>query len=188
MSQSQLLIHTIKSLEKIGCEYMLTGSLVSSMQGEPRATHDIDIVVEISQNDVELFLNEFTPEDYYFDLGFAKSAMASGDMFNILATATGDKVDIWALTESEFDQSRFSRRQKVILLDMEMLVSSPEDTILMKLLWAHLSRGSEKQLFDAARVFEEQSDSMDKGYLSLWIDKLKLDAQFASMQRFLELP
>jgi hypothetical protein len=37
MSESQLLMHTVRALEAVGCRYMLTGSVVSSMQGEPRA-------------------------------------------------------------------------------------------------------------------------------------------------------
>lgn len=186
MSQSQLLIHTIRALEKAGCEYMLTGSLVSSMQGEPRATHDIDIVIEIAQHGIEVFLNEFSPDDYYYDLESAKTALLQKGMFNILSTATGDKVDIWALTDSAFDQARFSRRQSVALFGLTVRVSSPEDTILMKLLWAQLSGGSEKQLFDAARVYELQLDVLDQDYIKDWVVRLKLEEQFSQMHRFIE--
>jgi predicted nucleotidyltransferase len=61
MSQSQLLIHTVKALEATGSEYMLTGSLVSSMQGEPRATHDIDILVETTTEGVTALLYATLP-------------------------------------------------------------------------------------------------------------------------------
>jgi hypothetical protein len=47
VSQSQLLIEAVAALESAGVGYMLTGSLASSLQGEPRATHDVDIVVEV---------------------------------------------------------------------------------------------------------------------------------------------
>jgi predicted nucleotidyltransferase len=113
MSQSQLLVHTIQALEKTSGGYMLTGSLVSSMQGEPRATHDIDIVVEISPDDIDVLLAEFPSDDYCYDFDTAKQAIGVGGMFNILSIASGDKVDIWLLTDSAFDQSRFSRRQLV---------------------------------------------------------------------------
>lgn len=33
------------ALEAVGCEYFVGGSVASSLQGEPRATNDIDIVV-----------------------------------------------------------------------------------------------------------------------------------------------
>jgi hypothetical protein len=186
MSQSQLLIHTIQALEKTDSGYMLTGSLVSSMQGEPRATHDIDIVVEISPDDVEALLAEFPPNDYYYDLGTAKEAIEAGGMFNILSIASGDKVDIWLLTDSAFDQSRFLRRQSVDLLGLSMKISSPEDTILMKLLWAKNSGGSEKQYYDAAKVYEMQEAVLDHEYLDAWNTRLGLEKEFDGMRRFID--
>ena len=178
------MIHTIKALSESGNQYMLTGSLVSSMQGEPRATHDIDIVVEATAESIEAFLEMFSSEDYYYDPIAAKRAIAEGGMFNILSE-TGDKVDIWTLGDSEFDQSRFSRRQSIEFLGYEVKVSSPEDTILMKLLWSKQSGGSEKQLFDAAKVYEFQQEVLDTNYLEAWISKLMLKDQFAGLHRFL---
>jgi hypothetical protein len=163
---------------------MLTGSLVSSIQGEPRATHDIDIVVFATPTHIEAFLAEFSPEDYYYDLDSARNATATKGMFNILATS-GDKVDIWTLTTSEFDQTRFSRRQSLELFGIPVWVSSPEDTILMKLLWAKQSGGSEKQIFDASRVYELQADALNLEYLNLWIDRLGLQVEFISLKRLL---
>ena len=43
MLQPQLVIEVINILNKNNIEYMLTGSFVSSLQGEPRLTHDIDL-------------------------------------------------------------------------------------------------------------------------------------------------
>jgi len=86
---------------------------------------------------------------------------------------------------TEFDQSRFSRRQSVELFGKQVKVSSPEDTILMKLLWSEQSGGSEKQLFDVARVYEMQREVLDAEYLETWIRKLSLENQLAAIQRFL---
>lgn len=54
MSQQELLSKVIQVLEDVGIDYMLTGSLVSSLQGEPRYTNDIDIVVSIRNTSTEL--------------------------------------------------------------------------------------------------------------------------------------
>jgi hypothetical protein len=53
MSQPELLKLGVRVLEDAGIEYMLTGSLVSSLQGEPRSTHDADIVVSIEHSAVK---------------------------------------------------------------------------------------------------------------------------------------
>ena len=66
----------------------------------------------------------------------------------------GDKVDFWLLTTDAFDQTRFARRTVEDFEGIPLQVSRPEDTILMKLNWAQLSGGSEKQFVDALRVYE----------------------------------
>jgi hypothetical protein len=66
-------------------------------------------------------------------------------MANLIDTVSGDKADFWLLTETPFDYSRFTRRYHEELMGMRIAVSSPEDTILMKLRWSKMSGGSEKQ-------------------------------------------
>jgi hypothetical protein len=154
------------------------------MQGEPRATHDIDIIIMATPESLKAFLSDFPLEDYYYDEDAAIRALDLGNMFNIISY-TGDKVDLWPLTDSEFDQSRFSRKQQVALFGTPLNVSSPEDTVLMKLLWSKQSGGSEKQLFDAAKVYGVQGETLDGIYLSSWIEKLGLEERFAAMQKFL---
>ena len=51
MLQPRLVIEVINILNKNNIEYMLTGSFVSSFQGEPRLTHDIDLIININQNE-----------------------------------------------------------------------------------------------------------------------------------------
>jgi len=56
-----------------------------------------------------------------------------------------------------------------------MQVSTPEDTILVKLRWAKLSGGSEKQFIDALRVYEVQYGNLDLNYLDHWVKKLEIE-------------
>ncbi len=51
MSQQELLTQVIATLQKLGIEFMLSGSYASSLQGEARATHDIDLVASLSLAD-----------------------------------------------------------------------------------------------------------------------------------------
>jgi len=46
---------------------MLTGSLVSSLQGIPRSTHDIDIIISIKNIDTNKLIEAFSRENYYLD-------------------------------------------------------------------------------------------------------------------------
>ena len=171
MSQQELLKKASGALEAAGIPYMLTGSTVSSMQGEPRATHDIDMVVMVSQKQLLELAAVFAAPDYHYDILAAQAAQAatkSRSMFNIIETASGDKIDFWLLTEEPFDRQRFARRRREEVFGFPVYVSSPEDTILMKLRWAKLSGGSQKQFQDALRVYEVQGAGLDENYIGKW--------------------
>lgn len=172
MSQSELLKRVVATLDAARIGYMITGSVASSLQGEPRSTHDIDIVVVIKPEQVAAISKAFPPPEYYVDADAIQEAIQQKSSFNLIDMQSGYKVDFWLLTESEFDRSRFTRRIREKIDDCFMAVSSPEDTILMKLNWAKLSGGSEKQFTDAMRVFELQYARLDQIYLTSWATQL----------------
>jgi hypothetical protein len=175
MSQQELVIAVLKILEEQGIHYMVTGSIVSSIQGEPRSTHDIDIVVSIDKNNIDKLVNSFSAPDYYLDRDAVGQAVETNGMFNVIDMKGGDKVDFWVLTDDAFDRSRFSRAIYESFFGQRMRISTPEDTILMKLKWAKMSGGSEKQYKDALRVFEVQRYRMDLNYLQDWAKRLDIE-------------
>ena len=168
MSQSDLLIEAVRALEEAGVGYLLSGSLASSLQGEPRATHDVDLVVEADPRMLDALARAFGADRYFFDDVAARDALEHQGMFNLIDTRSGDKVNFWMLTGRPFDRSRFSRRTVVELFGIEMTVSAPEDTILQKLSWAAKGDGSERQLRDALGVYEVQAGMLDEEYLDRW--------------------
>jgi hypothetical protein len=172
MSQLQLLETVLLVLNNSKIDYMLTGSIVSSLQGEPRATHDVDIIVNIQHLSVQNLINAFKPPRFYLSEESIKEALAHNTMFNLIDTTEGDKIDFWMLTAEPFDQSRFKRKYEEHIYGFAMIVSSAEDTILSKLKWAKLSGGSQKQFTDALRVYEVQFDDLDINYIDDWANKL----------------
>lgn len=172
MSQQKLLERVISALDQSGIPYMLTGSLVSSLQGEPRATHDIDVVVALDEIGASKLQKIFQPPDFYLDPERVTEAIRTSDSFNLIEVTTGDKVDFWMLTDEPFDRSRFARRYAEEVLGIHAQFSRPEDTILAKLRWAKLAGGSEKQLTDALRVYELQYGTLDLDYLRRWAAEL----------------
>jgi hypothetical protein len=174
MSQPELLKKVIEALDSTQTEYMVTGSIVSSLQGQPRSTHDIDLVVALKAGAIDGLLGAFPPPGFFLSRDSIVEAIQAKDMFNLLEVDSGDKADFWILTDSEFDQSRFSRRYLEEFDRFKIYISTPEDTILAKLRWAKLSGGSEKHFTDALRVYELQSGELDMDYLNLWAKKLDI--------------
>jgi len=172
--QSELLIKAVNILNQAKIKYMLTGSVASSLQGEPRATHDIDILINIDHTYITPLLNAFTPPEFYISEEAIHDAINFNSMFNVIDTTSANKIDFWLITAEPFDRSRFKRKQEEHIAGLTMNVSTPEDTILMKLKWAKLSGGSEKQFTDALRVYELQFNILDLNYLESWATKLEI--------------
>jgi hypothetical protein len=169
MSQQELLRRVIAVLNDVSIQYMATGSIVSSIQGEPRASHDIDLVVQIAAGHASMLAKHFPPPDFYLDEVSIREALKTPDgMFNLLDITGGDKVDFWILKPHPFDQQRFARRYVEKVAGMELVVSQPEDTIVAKLRWVKLSGGSEKQFNDALGVYEVQHPRLDISHIDRW--------------------
>lgn len=174
MSQFELLNRVANVLDDLSVPYMVTGSMASSAQGQPRSTHDVDLVVALLPSAARKLAEEFPTSEYYLDSVAMADAIRNSGMFNLLHLQTGDKVDFWLITNDDFDRSRFSRRRRQPLSSMSLWMSSPEDTILMKLRWAKMSGGSEKQFTDALRVYEVQRSLLDHKYMEEWVGRLKI--------------
>jgi len=176
MSQQELLSHVVRILDDLGIDYMVTGSVASSMQGEPRSTHDIDLVVALTESGADKLFDAFPESEYYLSRQAIQEAVQQRRMFNLLELASGDKVDFWILTDEPFDGSRFARKRIEEAGGSQLKVSTPEDTILAKLRWAQECGGSEKQFTDALRVYEIQQPALDLDYLDDWSRRLGISA------------
>jgi hypothetical protein len=125
----------------------------------------------------------FPVPDFYLDEESIIGAIKNQGMFNLIDVNTGDKVDFWILTEEPFDRSRFERKYVEDFMGMRITVSSPEDTILVKLRWAKLSGGSEKQFTDALRVYEVQFENLDVEYLRSWAKKIQVESMLKRLEK-----
>ncbi len=108
MSQQELLKKVILALEGAGVEYMVSGSLASSLQGEPRSTHDIGIVVAVRRSTANALFRAFPPPDYYLTEESILQAIQDQGMFNLINVNSGDKVDFWVLTEDHLTGHGFN--------------------------------------------------------------------------------
>lgn len=188
MSQQELLKRVVEALDRCGIDHMFTGSVASSLQGEPRSTHDLDVVIAVQETDIRSLVEAFPPPAYFLDPKSIREAMTHKSMFNLMDVAEGDKVDFWILTDHPFDQSRFARKYSEQVMGIRLRVSSPEDTILAKLHWALKSGGSEKQFTDALRVFEVQYGSLDLDYLNRWVIAMGLEEMWHRLKDEAEPP
>jgi len=175
MSQLELLKKTLTALETHNVEYMLVGSFVSSLYGEPRSTQDIDMIVSIDKKQISNLVKYFPPPKYYLDEEQIQLAVRHEKMFNLLDTEEGDKIDFYIQKKEPYEIEKMQRKIKKPFLGMEVFFLSPEDLILSKLVWSKKSGYSEKQFHDVKGVIRVQKDNLDYPYLKQKISELKLD-------------
>ena len=153
---------------------MVTGSTASTFYGEPRTTHDIDIVLELTDASLDAFLRELPEDDWYVSAEAATDAVARRSMFNVIHLDTGWKVDLIVIKERPYSREEFGRRQQHLLGELSIWVASVEDCILSKLEWCVMCGGSERQLRDVAAMLRVQGASVDRDYIAHWASELGL--------------
>ncbi|HJQ99226.1 MAG TPA: nucleotidyltransferase [Candidatus Polarisedimenticolaceae bacterium] len=178
MSQQELLTTIVGILDSTNIPYMVVGSTVSSYYGEPRSTHDIDIVIALHPNAVDSLYSGLSKLEGYVDDLAIRRALSRVGMFNYIDDGTGLKVDFWVVRDNPYDQAAFERRRREKVLGVDLMICAPEDTILSKLRWASELGGSEKQFQDALRVYEIQAAGLDRGYLDRWSTILGVDREW----------
>ena len=136
---------------------MLVGSYASSFYGEPRSTHDIDVLVDLPPSKIDSLLAA-VPDDRYYLSGVA---LREGRMANLIDTVTGDKIDLFLAAGDEPAVATLTRRQQANLHGVTVFVASAEDTIIAKLKWSQQVGGSERQIRDIRGILINQMPKID---------------------------
>ena len=172
MSLAALLRRLSGALDEAGVPFMLTGSLASTLYGEPRSTVDVDVVVVLSGASLPALLRALPEEEFYVSEDAAFDALRRQGQFNVIHLETGWKIDLILRKRRAFSEEEFERRVKREVLGVQLPVCSPEDSVLSKLEWAKKGGGSERQLRDVAGIVALQGDALDQAYIHRWAEAL----------------
>jgi hypothetical protein len=170
MSQEEFLAEIARLLAAAGIPFMVAGSHASSFYGHPRATQDVDMVIDPSAGQLEQLLTSLGRE-FYVSPDAARDALQRRSMFNIIDLKEGWKADLIVRRDRPFSLEEFNRRQVRAVHGVPLPVASPEDIILTKLEWDRITP-SERQLKDALGVAQAQRENLDETYLRQWATQL----------------
>ena len=173
----EVFLDVIQTLEKQNIEYMVVGSVASIIYGEPRMTHDMDIVINITPQDALKIESSFLIEKYYCPpLEVIKAELTQRGQFNLIHHESGLKVDVMIRKNSPHSIEEFKRRHKVSFINnFEVYLAKPEDIIIKKLVFYREGR-SAKHITDIRGMLGETP--VDHDYLNKWIAELKLDDEY----------
>jgi hypothetical protein len=175
----------IKALEECEIDYLIGGSLASSVYGIPRATLDADLVSDLDNTKVAKLVEKLKDE-FYIDADMIYEAIRYRSCFNLIHLPTMFKVDIFILKNDPYAKAEFSRRRPEIIseLNQVMQFAAPEDIILTKLVW-YKDGGytAERQLQDARGVMLVQGELLDYDYLKHWSEELGVKDLLEKLER-----
>lgn len=156
--------------QKHGIDYLVGGSLASSLHGIPRATQDVDIVADLTGKDI-VKIAELLSVDFFVDVEMIKKAVSLKSSFNIIERENIYKVDIFVMGNDELSRMEMGRRVPYKITNdndenQSIYVCSAEDIIAHKLYWYNLGEGvSERQWNDALNVIKIQKHKLNIDYL-----------------------
>jgi len=175
MGQRDILLDIAKTLAVCDVPYLLTGSFAVAYYGYPRATHDIDFIIEVADPDrshvpaaIKILGNA-----YISDSEHIHNHLAAGREFNLYHKDEGIKVDFWVVKANEFAQ-KYLRKHTIKLNNYRIPLISPEDLLLTKLLWCKEIM-SERHFRDCVGIWKVQGNKLDKNYIEAHVSKLDLN-------------
>jgi hypothetical protein len=177
----------IEALNAAGVEYLIGGAIAEWAWGEPRATQDLDLVVNIPIKSVNKLSKELGKRDMLIPAEIILDTIMEdrADIpINAIHMYSGLKADLYPVREGdELRQSAFQRREQVDYGPPigNVYIHSPEDLILYKLMYFGLSQQS-KHSRDIAAILKSKKNKLDLDYIEGWVARLGLSSLWKEMR------
>ena len=158
----------LETLEVSGVEYMIGGAIAEGAWGEPRATQDLDIVINLPVKAIGKFSKELEKRNMLVPAHIILDTMMENRAdipLNAIHMYSGLKADLYLMRDGDkLRQSAFERRVKVDYGPPigKVYLHSPEDLILYKLMYLGLS-GQPKHARDIAAILRAKKINLISG-------------------------
>lgn len=157
-----------RALDMLGVDWIVGGSVASSVHGIPRATQDVDLVAELRRGHAVPFAKSLEA-DFYVDVDAIIDAVVRRSSFNLVELDSMTKVDIFVPRGDALSAAQIRRRQLIQVGESPaetLPVLSPEDVILQKLRWYAMGeQTSERQWRDVLGVLKVRVGALDEAYM-----------------------
>ena len=181
MPEPDLIELFVARLREVGADYLVTGSVAATLYGEPRATHDIDLVVELSAAHRDALPSAFPAEEFYVpppEVILEESRRQGRGHFNIIHHASGLKADLYLVGSDELHAWAFRNVRSYSIGGAEVRVAPPEYVITRKLEF-YREGGSPKHLRDIRSMLAVSAELIDLATLEDWVRCKGLEEEWA---------
>lgn len=160
-------------LEELNIPYAVTGSVASIFYGEPRMTHDIDIVIHLSTINIARFLNAFPPDQFYVppeEVIMVELRRQSRGHINVINFYTGFKADLYFTGNDELLKFSIQNAKSITIQNGNIKIAPPEYVIIKKLEFFR-EGNSQKHIEDIKSILIHSDNLIDFKLLQIWIEK-----------------
>lgn len=176
----------IEALEAAGVEYLIGGAIAEWAWGEPRATQDLDLVINVPIEAVGRLSKELEERHMLIPAEIILDSILEdrADIpINAIHMYSGFKADLYPVRQG--DELRLSAFQRRELVDYgppigRVYVHSPEDLILYKLIYFGLSQQT-KHSRDIAAILRANKAQIEFEYIEGWVTRLGLGSMWKEM-------
>jgi hypothetical protein len=159
-------------------EHMVTGSIAATLYGEPRLTHDVDIVIHIAGADEAQRIVDAFP----IEVIRAEQARGVRGHFNIIHHDTGFKADVYLMGRDPLHRWAFGARRRVTVEGTEIAVAPPEYVIVRKLEY-YREGGSTKHLDDIRGMLRISGSQIDLARIEELVAERDLESAWALIRQ-----
>lgn len=159
-------------LNELGVRYMVTGSVAMIIYGEPRLTHDVDLIVVLEREHISQLSQIFPPSEFYCppaEVIAIEAARDLGGHFNIIHHKTGFKADMFLGGRDPLHAWGLAKARRLDVEGDSIVVAPPEYVILRKLEYFR-SGGSEKHLRDIRSMLTASPELIQESELQQQIN------------------
>jgi hypothetical protein len=180
MPEPDLIELFVQPLNQAGMRYLISGSVAAMLYGEPRVTHDIDLVAFLRAEDAPRLGLIFPPPQFYVPSPatiIEEIVRERRGHFNLIHTDSGLKADFYTAGRDELHAWAFRHVRRYAIGANTVALAPPEYVILRKLEY-HREGGSEKHLRDIRAMLEVSGDQLDRPALLDWITRLGVETDW----------
>lgn len=162
MPEPNLFLMFTQRLNTLGVAYMVSGSVAVIIYGEPRLTHDVDLIVVLEREHIARLPEVFPPAEFYCppaEVIAVEVAREQRGHFNIIHHETGFKADVYLSGRDPLHAWGLARARQLEVEGQVLSVAPPEYVIVRKLEY-YREGGSEKHLRDIRSMLNTSSDAI----------------------------
>lgn len=173
--------------QEINIAFIVSGSVASIAYGEPRVTHDIDLIIELSKNDVDKLVTIFPNGEFYLppkEVINLEINRSSRGHFNIIHIDTGFKADVYLTGNEEFQKWAIENR-RIIKVGASSLPIAPIEYVIIKKLEFYKEGKSQKHLLDIAAMLRESGDIINGKFLEAKLEQFGLKKEWEEAEKMM---